>query len=393
MLGRLGFYKYSDIIPYWDAKERKILINCFLTNKFIDGDALDNLKRELKKIFGVKHVLLTNSGRAALWAGLKSLSFPPKTKIITPSLICEAVLEAITRANLEPYFIDVDDELNVNLKDIKEGAAKGAKAIVLPSYGGKTDGFLEAITLAKKLGLLVIDDAAQSVGTKLNGKFLGSFGDFSILSFGLGKNLTAFGGGVLLTNSEEIYNSAEKLISQKEMPFAILFKVVKHILKLKYRKITRPFFYLLDKFPIFYKIYLKDYVRMSNLDASIILSQLQKMQFIMAKRQRNAKMLASAFANSDISVLTNNGFTKFFALFKNPADNKVFRKNLRKKGVETEGFYFPAHSKPTYTNFRLKKLKISEQIWNRLCILPVGPLLNDKDMQYISKAIVMELKK
>lgn len=207
-------------VPFLDLKaqyesirpEIQQAINTVLERQmFILGDEVAQLELELARYLGVKHVVTLNSGTDALIMSLRVLGIGLGDEVITQPNSFIATTLAITEVGATPVFVDIDEEtMQIDTKKIESAITKKTKAILPVHLFGAPCEIDKIVKIAKIHSLFVIEDAAQSFGSSLNGKHLGSFGNLSALSFYPGKNLGAYGdGGAIATSDSQLY---EKLI-------------------------------------------------------------------------------------------------------------------------------------------------------------------------------------
>jgi dTDP-4-amino-4,6-dideoxygalactose transaminase len=176
----------------------------------------DDLRQLLKTQFGCQQAILTDSGTAALHLCLLALreEHPEKAKVLTGAYLCPEVVSAIIRAGLEPVFADTcADSLNVDMTTVGELTDDMTLAIVCTNIGGMPDDY----QAAGRLGVPIISDCAQAIGTRLGGRDVATQGLFSILSFGPTKMITAGGGGAVLCQSDRLAKLVDRL-AQPELP-------------------------------------------------------------------------------------------------------------------------------------------------------------------------------
>ncbi len=180
------------------------------------GPLCAELKARLSARFARNQVTLTHSGTAALHLGLMALASlsPSKTRVLVGAYLCPEVVSAVMQAGLEPVFVDCSpDSLNIDVSLAANQVDERTLAIICTNIGGMPDDY----RAAAKLGVPLISDCAQAVGSCIAGHDVASEGIFSILSFGATKMLTAGSGGALLSNSEELGSAAGRLGLQ-ELP-------------------------------------------------------------------------------------------------------------------------------------------------------------------------------
>ena len=129
-----------------------------------------------------------------------------KKKIIVPVNICYDVIISIFASGNIPLIIDTNDNLGFSLNDLKKrlNSDKDIRVLIFPYLYGNSDNFYDVFKLCKK-NLIFIEDIAGSFGGKIKKKYFGSFGDFTVGSFGKGKIIDMTGGGFISTNNKEVF--------------------------------------------------------------------------------------------------------------------------------------------------------------------------------------------
>jgi dTDP-4-amino-4,6-dideoxygalactose transaminase len=199
----------------------------------IDGSAAKRkLERELKNYFGVKHAFLFTSGKAALTTILNALKAESsRRQVIIPAYTCFSVPSSVVKAGLELALCDVDSQtLDYDPIRLKETIGRETLAIVMPHLLGRPADIAVIRKSAREAGAFVIEDAAQAMGGKQQGQWLGTQGDVGFFSLGRGKNISAGSGGVIVTNSDRLGETVrrvyEKLPSESVMSAILNFLTV-----------------------------------------------------------------------------------------------------------------------------------------------------------------------
>lgn len=169
--------------------------------------------RELEEAFcryhGTSHALGVTSGSAALKVALEALDVGPGDEVIVPAFTFVATYEAVLEVGAIPVMADVDDSLNLSPEEIPAKITDRTKAVIpvhMCGAGARIDGILEA---ARKNGLRVLEDNAQSLGGAFQGRKLGTFGDMATFSFDYYKTITTGEGGMVITNRKDLYDRAD----------------------------------------------------------------------------------------------------------------------------------------------------------------------------------------
>lgn len=174
---------------------------------------LQNLERELKDYFGINHVFLVSSGKAALTVILRALRTlkEDRHEVLIPAYTCFSVPSSIVKAGLEVALCDIDSSsFDFDYKSI-EGSLTERTLCVIPIHLFGIPADMDRISsIGKEKGIFVVEDAAQAMGGAYQGKKLGTLGDVGFFSLGRGKNITCGSGGIIITNSDAIASAIEK---------------------------------------------------------------------------------------------------------------------------------------------------------------------------------------
>lgn len=190
--------------------------------------------RLLRQRLGVPNVFLVSSGRAALTLILRSLQrLSRRQEVIIPAYTCFSVPSAVARSGLTIRLCDVDPKtLDLDHAALLRLDLSRALCIVPSGLYGMPANLVALEQISQAAGAFLVDDAAQCLGAAVNRKACGAFGDAGFYSFGRGKNLTAMGGGVLVTHREDVARTIRQEMVQvprasgREMCAAILSSLV-----------------------------------------------------------------------------------------------------------------------------------------------------------------------
>jgi 8-amino-3,8-dideoxy-alpha-D-manno-octulosonate transaminase len=198
----------------WSDKERKevtdILETGILMRYGFDGPRKGiwkskELEAAINTTFGSKYAQLTSSGTAALTTAMSALGIGYGDEVITPSFTFVASFEAVLSVGAVPVLVDVDDTLTLDPAAVRKAITPKTKAIMpVHMCGSMAD--LDALqAICKEHNLILLEDACQSIGGSYKGKMLGTIGDAGTFSFDFVKTITCAEGGVVMTNSEDVY--------------------------------------------------------------------------------------------------------------------------------------------------------------------------------------------
>ena len=216
MIGVIPVFKVNYTI-------RQLISAALVSNK--STKYLDELRNVISDYFNVKDILLTSSARCALYMLFKYL---PQKKVIVPAYTCEVVIEAAKLANKEIIFARVSK----NTMNIKEYPEIDSDTIVIATHQyGLPCEIDDLVLLCKEKNAIIIEDCAGSLGTTINGKLTGTFGDFAVFSFSASKLIQSpTKGGFILTKNEDtlqdIRNTVQFEIKEGDFKIKQLIKAL-----------------------------------------------------------------------------------------------------------------------------------------------------------------------
>ena len=164
---------------------------------------------------GVKYALAVTNATAALHVACIIAGLNPGDEAIVPSLTFVATANAVRYTGAVPVFADIagENDLNISYKSIERAITKRTRAILVMHYGGYPCDMPSIMGLAREHNLIVIEDAAHAVGSDLQGRKMGTWGDMGCFSFFSNKNMTTGEGGMLVTDNEAYTHRAHLLRS------------------------------------------------------------------------------------------------------------------------------------------------------------------------------------
>lgn len=173
-------------------------------------ETLEYFEEKLAKLIGVKHTIVTGSGRAALEFTLKSLGLEGQS-LLCSCFTCSIVPQTIIKAGVYPCFVDIRKNLSSDTDNIPENLSQRCSAIMMNYlYGCPTDLVEEISDFAQKNDLIIIEDVAQSFGADIGNRKAGSIGEAGIFSFPK-VFFPLFRGGCIATNRDDVAEKAREL--------------------------------------------------------------------------------------------------------------------------------------------------------------------------------------
>jgi dTDP-4-amino-4,6-dideoxygalactose transaminase len=371
--------QYETIRPEIEAAVREVLES----QHFILGPFVQKCEEEIARYCNVSHAVGVTSGSDALIVCLMAEGIGPGDEVITTPYTFFATVGAITRLGATPVFVDIDPvTYNIAAEQIASKISPRTKAIIPVHLYGQSADMRTVLDVAKAHRLIVIEDAAQAIGTEFEGRRCGSMGEYGCFSFFPSKNLGAGGDAGMVVTNDPV--RAEKLA----------------ILRAHGSK------------PKYYHRVVGGNFRLDALQAAIVSSKLKHLDGWTEARRRNAARYNQLFSSSGLSVCDSREWavgrrreTRMpdVVLPAMPADRHVFnqyvirvdardqlRAALQAKGIGTEIYYpVPMHMQECFASLghRAGDFPESEAAASHTLALPIYPELTDDQARYVVESI------
>ena len=366
--------QYAAIKPEIDRAVAEVMES----QHFILGPQVQECEKAIAQYSRCAHGVGVSSGTDALLICLMSEGIGPGDEIITTPYTFFATAGTIARVGAKPVFVDIEPATyNLDPAQIAAKISSKTRAIMPVHLYGQMADMDAVMELARKHGVVVIEDAAQAIGAECKGRRAGSIGDYGCFSFFPSKNLGAAGdGGMVVTNDSQ---RAENLVRLRA-----------HGSKPKY----------------YHKVVCGNF-RLDTLQAAVVTAKLKHLDDWTVSRQRNAARYDRLFAESglqvaDSSQCSRNGTAQIF-LPKVQADRHIFNQYiirtsrrdslkaaLQEKGVGTEIYYpVPMHLQECFASlgYRSGAFPESESAAKETLALPIYPELTEPQAQYVVQCV------
>jgi perosamine synthetase len=330
-------------------------------------DYINRFEKQFAAYEGTKFALATSSCTGAIHLALMALGIGSGDEVIVPDITWIASVEPILYIGAKPVFVDVDPNTwCIDPAKVEEAITSKTKAILLVHlYGNVVD--MEAIlSIAKKYNLLVIEDAAEGLGSEFRGMKAGSIGEVGVFSFHGTKTISTGEGGMLVTNREDIYQRAKILNDHGRNP-----------------KVGKTFW--MEEYGYKYK--------MSNLQAAMGCAQIERAEELINKKRlvfswyKDILRDIPGILNPELSG-TKNSYWMPTIIFDEtvPFDREHFFEYMKERNIDGRPFFYPLSSLPMFETKPANK--ISYSIYKRGINLPSFHDLHRKDVEYISEVIM-----
>ncbi len=199
-----GSIKVPFIIPEITKNDKNAVLTALNSKLLTDGPRLRKFESIFARFTGAKFAVGVSNGTAALHLSLKALGIGKGSEVIIPDMTFVATASSVLLTGATPVLVDVDDDMNISVPSIKKSITSKTKAIIPVHFGGKSCKIKEIATIAKKNHITIIEDCAHAIGSRINTKHVGTFGQSGCFSFYPTKNFTTIEGGMVITNSKNI---------------------------------------------------------------------------------------------------------------------------------------------------------------------------------------------
>lgn len=316
--------------PCFKGNEKSYLLDC-IDSTFVStvGPYVGEFEKRIEVFTGAKHAIATVNGTAALHMALRLSGVNPGDEVITQPLTFVATCNAINYCGATPVFVDVErstlgmcpDSLKSYLEEnahqrndgtYNKRTGKKITAVVPMHTFGHPCRIEDIYNVCNRYGLSLVEDAAESLGSYYNNRHTGTFGLFGALSFNGNKTITSGGGGMVLTDSEELAHKARHITTTA--------------------KVSHPYEYVHDEIGFNY--------RMPNLNAALGCAQMENLDEMLVSKKALASEYAEFFKYQqvDFQMEPEDASSNFWlnaVIFHDGGQKELFLRDTNNSGVIT----------------------------------------------------------
>jgi dTDP-4-amino-4,6-dideoxygalactose transaminase len=336
-----GDREETEIIPWARPsigdEELAEVVETFKSGWLSCGPRVERFEEEMSRRAGRKYAVAVSNGTAALDLAVRVVGVRAGDEVIVPALSYLATASVLVIQGAKPVFVDIDPNnlcLDANL--LARRITPDTRAVLCTDHGGNPCDFVRLSHVCNKLGIPLILDGAQSIGSMFAGRPTLSYGLVSTTSFHAAKTITTIEGGMLFTDDEQIARRLRIMRSQGEDP---------------HRK--------------YYHVELGHNFRMTEMQGAIGLAQLRKLDELLASRRSLAMRYAAELAPLGLAMppgLPHAHNSHFLCSLLVPRRDEVAAR-LKQRGIETRSCYpLPLYHQPIFRHLIAEPCPVSERV-------------------------------
>jgi perosamine synthetase len=372
------------MIPYGkqtiDQGDIECVIKVLEENNYLTtGPRILEFEKKICNYIGSRYGIAVNSGTAALHGAMFAIDITKGDEVIVPAISFVASSNCVLYQNGTPIFCDIEpDTLNIDVNKIEELITAKTKAIVMVDMCGQPCKYDKIRKICNKYNIILIQDAAHSLGAHYNEMKVGSYADITCLSFHPVKNITTCEGGMIITNSINYYEKCK------------IFRTHGIIRDYKERDKSNTHYYDMTELGYNYRI--------PDILCALGINQLNKLDNFIKRRNEIANRYNSFFLDYKnlVEPLKNyfyNAYHIYVVKLKlenlNISRDDIFKK-MKEANIGVNVHYIPIYYHTYYKKLGYKKglCPVSENTYEKIITLPIYPLLENKDIDYVCKTLL-----
>lgn len=366
---------------YLDEDDYNSVVSVLKSDYLTCGPKINELENKLCQLTDAKYAVVCSNGTAALHIAAMAAGLQKGDELITTPITFAASANCAFYCGARPVFADINAKTyNIDPDSVEKHITKNTKAVVAVDFTGQAVELDRLIKICKDNKLVLIEDGAHSIGTKYNGKPVGSIADMTTFSFHPVKTVTGGEGGAVLTNNEEYY---KKLLLYRSHG-------ITRDPSLMENEIDGPWYYE--------QVDLGFNYRMTDIQAGLIMSQLDKLEKFIIRRKELVKRYNDAFSQMDtITVqeeIPESDTTRHLYILRINSDKlKINRREffdaLGAENICCNVHYIPVYYFPYYEKQGYHKglCPNAEALYEEMISLPLYYSMSDKDCDDVINAV------
>ena len=366
---------------YLDQADYDAVLDVLKSDYLTCGPKINELEAKLCEITGAKYAVACSNGTAALHMAAMAAGIGDGDELITTPITFAASANCALYCGAKPVFADINEKTyNIDPDSVEANITPATKAVVAVDYTGQAVELDRLSDICRKNGLVLIEDGAHSIGTKYNGKGVGSIADMTTFSFHPVKTITGGEGGAVLTNSEEYY---QKLLLARSHG-------ITRVPELLENESEGGWYY--EQIDLGYNY------RLTDIQAGLIISQLDKLSMFSNRRKELVARYNAAFEGNDAIIVqeeipesdtTRHLYILRLNLEKLTINRREFFDALAAENVCCNVHYIPVYYFPHYKRLGYEKglCPKAEKLYDEMITLPLYYGMSDQDCDDVIAAV------
>lgn len=366
---------------YIDKSDIQAVVDVLKSDFLTCGPKIEETERKLSEITGAKYAVLIANGTAALHAAMSAAEINPGDEVITTPITFAASANSILYCGGKPVFADINSETyNIDPASIEEKITDRTKAVIAVDFTGQAVEINRIKKICDEHNLFFVEDAAHSLGTKYNGKAVGSLADMTEFSFHPVKTCTAGEGGAITTDDENLYRKL------------LLFRT--HGITRNQNRMDKQS----EGGWYYQQIELGYNYRMSDIQAALLSSQLDKLHMFAVRRKELVKRYDAAFANIpeieiQKEISESDTVRHLYIIQLNIEMLKCGRREifdaLQAEGVGVNVHYIPVYFFPYYRKLGYETgiCPNAEKMYERIISIPLYYSMTNREQDKVIEAV------
>lgn len=366
---------------YIDEADIQAVVDVLRSDYLTCGPKIKELEEKLCAVTGAKYAVVCSNGTAALHIACLAAGVGAGDEVITTPITFAASANCALYCGARPVFADINAETyNIDPASVEKCVTEKTKAVVAVDYTGQSVELDRLLQICHEKNLVLIEDGAHVIGTEYKGRKNGSIADMTMFSFHPVKTVTAGEGGAILTNSEEYY---QKLLLYRAHGITRDEKLLEH-------PSDGPWYY--EQLVLGYNY------RMTDMQAALLISQLDKLELFSIRRKKIVARYNEAFSEMPGIIVQkeipeSNTTRHLYILRINPEEFSIGRRQffdaLEAENVCCNVHYIPTYYFPYYEKLGYRKgiCPNAEKLYGEILTLPLYYAMSDADVESVIEAV------
>ena len=362
----------------FDSEEEAAVLKVIKSRWLTMGAMTQAFEEEFAAYTGARHAIAVANGTAALHLACMVIGLKDGDEVIVPSLTFVATANAIRYTGAIPVFADIESEqdLDISVRAIEQKITERTRAIMVMHYGGYACDMPAITKLAREKGLAIIEDAAHAIGSEIDGRKMGVWGEVGCFSFFSNKNMTTGEGGMVVTNNDAMADKL-RILRSHGMTTMSWDRHKGHAWS--YDVVELGYNYRIDE----------------------IRAALGRVQLSKLDRNNERRRILSALYREQLQELVPTIVVPFNEtrgisachllpiLLPAGSDRLRFMEYMKSHGIQTSIHYPPIHKFQAFAEVGLGAgdLPVTENVTGRQVTLPLYPTLKEEDVTVVVQAV------